>query len=398
MNPTFNNFLSKIMLILEYGVPFIIVLSILVFFHELGHFLIARRAGVRVEVFSIGFGPEIFGFEDKHKTRWRFSAIPLGGYVRMFGDASAASTEDTKKMAGLTKEEKQYSLHAKHPSKKILVALGGPIANYILAIVVLTGLAFFKGLPSFSNIIGNVVKDMPAFTWGLQKNDQILSIGHTPIDHFTDIKKALSQESGKDTTLVFKRNDKEITKNIALYNVIPQTGKKEAITKLGIVPTAPVYKTLNFFDSLYTSLKLCTQLSYDTFQALGRIFKKSGTEELGGILSIADMAGKSSKEGLASSLWFLAILSINLGFINLLPVPLLDGGHVLLGVVEWIRGRPLSQKLQGPLFVIGAVVVFSLMILSNFNDVKRYLIPTQMRDKISEFFSGKEPSLNNKIK
>lgn len=361
--------------VLHYFLPFILILSVLVFFHELGHFWVARRSGVRVLTFSIGFGPELFGWTDRHKTRWRFSLIPLGGYVKMFGDSDPSSAKASSDFSELSEEEKQQTLYAKHPKQKIAVALAGPAANYILATVLLTLLISIKGLPHLPPTIGSVQKESPAAVAGLQTGDEILQANGHKISEFQELRTHIQAAAGKELQIQGRRNKEIFSKTINLYKVDPKTKKKEDISRLGITPGQPVYEPMSPFMALGASLHLCWKMSADSFMAISQMITgHKGGAEVGGILSIGDMAAQSTQNGWASLVWFMASLSISLGFINLLPVPVLDGGHVLLGVIEWLRGKALSEKAQNVIFSIGFALVMSLMVYATWSDIKRYKI------------------------
>lgn len=356
--------------ILSYALPFIIVLSILVFVHELGHFLVARRYGVKVDVFSIGFGPEIFGFTDRHQTRWKFSVIPLGGYVKMFGDTNAASATSPDQVQGLSEDEKKLTLQSKSPAQRIAVAFAGPLANYMLAFVLLCGLIIFKGVPKLTNEIGTIDAAFPAAKAGLQSGDKVLRVDGQSITRFEELVPLIRKSAGRDLKIDIERKGQRLHINIPMYDA--QT--KKPIQQLGIRPSEPVYERMSPLYAMAASVDLCWSLSAQTFKSLGMLFQKNGGENLGGILSIGDMAAKSVQSGWSSLIWFMAVLSINLGFINLLPVPVLDGGHILMHSIELIRGRPLSSKMQERIFTVGFCLVLSLMLYATWNDLKRYKV------------------------
>jgi len=360
---------------LDYFVPFIVVLTILVFFHELGHFLVARRNGVKVTTFSIGFGPELFGYTDAKGTRWSFSLIPLGGYVKMFGDADPSSARADDKMQDLTEEEKKQTLHSKTPLQRIAVAVAGPAANYILAMVILTALISFKGMPLLPTTVGSVESGMLAQEAGILSGDKILKINDAVVEDFDQLRAAIKVNIGQDIRVEIKRGEEIFQKTLSLYKTNPSTGEKEPVAKLGIAPGEPDYIQKNPVAAFAYAGVFCVKMSVDTLKGIwGMIVRKRGSGEIGGILSIGDMASQSVKSGLPTVLFFMAILSINLGLVNLLPVPVLDGGHILLCSIEAIRGKALNQKTQEYIFLAGFIVVIGAMVFATWNDLMRYKV------------------------
>ncbi len=361
--------------IIDYFVPFVVVLTILVFVHELGHFLIARRNKVKVTTFSIGFGPELFGWTDSQGTRWCFSLIPLGGYVKMLGDADASSARADESVQSFTEEEKQQTLQSKTPLQRIAVSIAGPVANYILAIVLLTALIAVKGMPVLPATVGKVEPEMLAHQAGIISGDKILRINKTNVEDFDQLRALIKENIGRDVQIELNRNGETLHKNFALYTVNASTGEKEPIAKLGIAPGDPLYVKQNPITAFAYAGAFCWKMSVDTLKGIGSmITAKKGSGEIGGILSIGDMAAQSTKNGLPTVLFFMAILSINLGLINLLPIPVLDGGHILLSAIEWVRGKPLGQKIQEYIFLTGFLIVIGTMLFATWNDLMRYKI------------------------
>lgn len=359
--------------VLSYALPFILVLSILVFVHEYGHFWVGRRNGVRVSTFSIGFGPELFGWTDAQQTRWRVSLIPLGGYVKFFGDNDVSSTTANKDLvSALTEEEKATILHNKTPLQRIAVAVAGPAANYLFAIIVLTVLIAIKGMPVQVSTIGQVEPKSLAETIGLKVNDKITQFGTYDIKKFGDLRAAISSSIDKDVSITVERNGAHIVLNAKLYTI--ENGVRTPVKMLGIAPGAPVYEKASPITALIQSVHYCYDVSIGMLQGLWHIISGKAKGEVGGLLTIGDMASKSVQGGFATLALFMAMLSINLGLINLLPVPVLDGGHILLCTIEAIRGRALSEKLQERIFLVGGVLVLGLMIYSTGADLMRYKV------------------------
>ena len=354
--------------------PFVVILTILVFVHELGHFLVARRNGVKVTVFSIGFGPELFGWTDRHQTRWRFSLIPLGGYVKMLGDADPSSARSADN-SELSEEEKTQTLHSKTPLQQIAVAAAGPAANILFAIVALWGLIVIKGVPFLSPVIYKIEPGMLAEKSGLQVEDKILKVDNQIIEDFQQLRRVIGLSAGKDVVFEIERSGAVIAKTISFYEVDPVTQEKKPLVRLGIMPGEPQYIQHNPIMAIGYGLNLCWDLTVGTFNSLARLVTgKSSSNELGGILSIGDMAAQSTKNGLTSVIWLMALLSINLALINLLPIPVLDGGHIFLSGLEMIRGKPLSAKAQELIFLAGFLLVAGVMLFATWNDLLRYKV------------------------
>lgn len=360
--------------LLEYFLPFILVLTVLVFIHEFGHFWVARKYGVKVEAFSIGFGPELFGFTDKKGTRWRFSVIPLGGYVKMFGDADVSSSKLDKKLKNISIQEMQQTLHSKTPWQRIMVAFAGPLANYLLAILLMVLVFWLKGVPFTPPTIGNVLPDMPAHKAGIIAGDKIIQINQEKIENFIDIAKFLRTHQGQDIVIKLERDGKDLDLSIPLYER-QADGTNKPLNLLGVSPAGVSYKTVSYLEVLKASIWTPIQMSIDTLIGIGRmIAQKQSSKELGGILAIGDMAAKSTHGGIFMIMWFMAILSVNLGLVNLLPIPVLDGGQIMMHCIEAIRGKPLSEKVQEYIFMIGVALVLSIMLMSTWNDLNRYNI------------------------
>ena len=367
--------------ITEYVIPFLIVLTILVFIHELGHYLVARWNGVKIDVFSIGFGPEIFGWTDKAETRWKFSLIPLGGYVRMYGDADGSSRADSAALSQMEKAEKAKTLHGKTVGQRMAVVAAGPAANYILAIFLMAGIFAIKGQPIINNQIGEIVQGSVAEHLGLKKDDRITKINDTSVQTFDDIRAIDPNLKGQPVKITAERPDEGKTTS----STIIMTGKMatfdaaskelQPTTHLGIRPGGMDYKQLNPFSAVGQAIATTYTMTVDTLVNIGQMLtgnRSSG--ELVGIIGMGEMAGQSAKSGLVSIVWFMAILSINLGLVNLLPIPVLDGGHLIFYTIEVIRGRPVSAKAQEISFMVGLAIVLFTMFLSTKNDLVRFNI------------------------
>lgn len=355
----------------SYLVPFLIVLTLLVFVHELGHYWVARRNGVRVEVFSIGFGPELFGWNDRAGTRWKFSAIPLGGYVKFFGDADAASTPGAE-LPEMTPEEKAVSFHHKRLGQRAAIVAAGPIANFLFAIVLYAALFIFVGQPFTPPDVGGVVPGSVAEQSGIQAGDRIIRISGEPIERFEDIQRIVQLNLDQPLAITVRRDGREVglTATPAVTFETDRLGNRVRVARLGIRGGGIEFVRHGPVDAAWRAVSETYTQSVSTLQALGQIIVgRRSSDELGGPIRIAQMSGEVAQGGITYLMAFMAILSINLGLINLFPVPLLDGGHLLFYAFEGLRGRPLGQRAQEYGFRVGMVLVFSLMIFATWNDL-----------------------------
>lgn len=359
-----------------YIVPFLLILTALVFVHELGHYLAARWNGVKVEVFSIGFGPEIFGWNDKKGTRWKISALPLGGYVKMFSDADAASRPDQDKIKAMTEEEKKVSLVHKTVWQRIQVSAMGPIANYIFAIGIL-GIVFAiygQQAPTEKAKIGMVIPESAAAKAGLQQDDEIIEMDGHKIERFTDMQKIVQDHPDHPLEVIIKRGEerKILTVVPSASDGVTEEGVKKKIGLLGVTQGAELLKR-NPITSFWYATKYTLSITWTTLKGVGQmIMGTRSTEGLTGPLGIAKFAGQVAQTSWINIFIFTAFLSINLGLINLFPIPILDGGHLLFYVIEAIRGKPVSEKAQEYAFRFGLAIVVGLFLLSTWNDVNRF--------------------------
>lgn len=354
--------------ILNTVLPFVVALSIIVFVHEYGHYWVAIRNKVKIEVFSIGFGKEIIGWTDKRGTRWKFCMIPLGGYVKMYGDANAASQPGVE--STLTTEEKAKTLQGKTPLQRIAVASAGPIANFIFAVFVFLCIFNIRGVPSIPPIIGEVLKDSVAERDGLKPKDKIISINDHKINDFFAIKQHIMSNVGK-TIIVKVERDQKI-KEISV--VLLENGKKKVT--LGIKPTDEItYEKSPFTETVSTSFFITKSLIMETLWGFSMIITgQTKSADIGGIITIGDAFSKAANEGIWAFLQLMAWISIQLGVINLFPIPLLDGGHIMMNTIELIIRRPLNEKMQTWFYRFGAVFVLGLMSYGILNDLVRYKV------------------------
>jgi regulator of sigma E protease len=359
-----------------YAIPFLFVLTIVVFFHELGHFLIARWAGVKVLTFSLGFGPELVGFNDRHGTRWRISAVPLGGYVKFFGDDTEASTPSAETLANMTEEERAGSFHHKKVGPRAAIVAAGPIANFLLAIVIFTCLFTFFGKPSTTARVDKIEANSAAEAAGFQIGDVVTAIDGTRIDNFTDMQRIVGTRAGERLTFTVKRGDAivQLQGTPELQVVKDPFGNAHKRGVLGItrktVAGDVVTERVDPATALWLGVKETWFVIERTLAYIGGVFTgREAADQVGGPLRIAQISGQVATIGLAALIQLAAVLSISIGLLNLFPVPLLDGGHLLFYAVEAIRGRPLSERAQEMGFRIGLGLVLMLMVFATYNDI-----------------------------
>jgi regulator of sigma E protease len=359
----------------HYLISFLVFITILVFVHELGHFLVARWCGIRVDVFSIGFGPELFGWTDRRGTRWKFSALPLGGYVKMFGDSNIMSLPDGSERP-MTPAEAAVSFHHKSLGRRAMVAAAGPLANFAFAIVVFAALFGTYGQQFSSTEVGEVFPNSAAATAGLQAGDRILSINGQPIRRFEDIATTVQMGLGAPLTLSVERAGAMV--QIAAQPTVKEEtdifGSVHRIGLLGIrsVGPGPVvhYGPLT---AVGAAVEETWRVTAGTMQALWQIVNGSRpVNELGGVIRIAKMSGDVTSMSLLAAVSLGALLSINLGLINLFPIPMLDGGHLVFYAIEAVRGRPLGARAQEWGFRVGLAFVLALFLLATRNDLMSF--------------------------
>jgi len=359
-----------------YVIPFLFVLTIVVFFHELGHFLVARWAGVKVLTFSLGFGPELVGFNDRHGTRWKISAVPLGGYVKFFGDDTEASTPSAELLATMTEEERAGSFHHKRVGSRAAIVAAGPIANFLLAIVIFTCLFTFFGKPSTTARVDMIEANSAAAAAGFQVGDIVMSIDGTKIDSFSDMQRVVGTHAGDELTFEVKRGDGTVQLHGTpqLREVKDPFGNVHRIGVLGITrQTAAgdvVTERVDPVTALWLGVKETWFVVDRTLAYIGGVFTgREAADQVGGPLRIAQISGQVATIGIAALIHLSAVLSISIGLLNLFPVPLLDGGHLLFYAVEAARGRPLSERAQEMGFRIGLGLVLMLMVFATYNDI-----------------------------
>ena len=364
-------------LIIHNVFAFIVILSIIVFIHEYGHYWVAKKAGVKIETFSIGFGRELFGWNDKHGTRWKVSLIPLGGYVKMFGDDGAASTPDNDKMSQMTEEEKNSAFHLKPLRWRFLIVLAGPAANFLFAMVILAIFFFIQGRPETLPKVAAIQEGSAAEQAGLQVGDLIVEMDGKTIDRFEELRSVASMHPGIEIPVKYKRGDEVIETTIMPKKVVKEDimGNEIESGLIGIQSQEVTYKEMGVLQSTVAAVQETYDITAKTLEAVGQmIVGQRDSDQISGILRIADYSGKSMEMGLRTVLWFMTVLSINLGLVNLFPIPMLDGGHLFFYIIEGIRGKALSDRTQEYFFRFGFFVLIGLMVFATFNDLRHFKI------------------------
>ena len=353
-------------------VPFLVVLTVLVFVHELGHYLAAHSCRVRVDVFSVGFGREIVGWTDHLGTRWKLSLIPIGGYVKMFGEMQAPR-EGYENSAKMTEAESAIAFNTKSLGQRAFIVFAGPLANFLFAVAILTGMFMTIGQPSTPADIGEVVPNSAAERAGLRAGDLIKAIEGKRIERFEEVVRTVRLYPGVPLNFTITRGNRTLILN-AIPDVIDESGRfgAQRYGRLGIKRTGADRQLIQhgFFSALWRGTLETYNLTGSIFSAIGQIINGTrDTKELGGPIRIAQMSGDVWKSGLVNLLMFATVLSINLGLINLFPVPMLDGGHLVFYGIEALRGRPLGEKAQEYAMRLGVAMVLALMVFATWNDL-----------------------------
>ncbi|WP_133950038.1 MULTISPECIES: RIP metalloprotease RseP [unclassified Roseibium] len=367
-------------LLIGYMVPFLFVLTIVVFFHELGHFAVARWCNVKVDAFSVGFGRELFGWYDKHGTRWKVSLIPLGGYVKFAGDENAASVPDREYIASMSEEERRTAFIAKPVWQRAAIVAAGPIANFILAVIIFAGIFMAYGKPQLLPVVSTVIEGSAAETAGIQTGDRILSINDKPLSYFEDLKWTVRHNPDQPLVLGIERDGAELTATVVPVYVtdVNQFGVEYREPRIGVAIASDentrILKQLGVGGALWEGVLRTYKIIYDTVNFIGEIFAgEQSAKQLGGPIQIAQVSGTVAQFGLIELISLAGFLSVSIGFINLLPIPILDGGHLVFYAAEAIRGKPLNEKVQEVGFRIGLGLVLMLMVFATWNDIWRLM-------------------------
>lgn len=362
--------------LLGYLLPFLFVLTLVVFVHELGHFLVGRWCGVDVKTFSIGFGRELFGFNDRHGTRWRFALIPLGGYVKFSGDADATSSTTSDSLATMSREEHERSFPAQSIAERAAIVAAGPIANFLLAILIFGGTAYFLGKPVLAPRVDAVTVGGAAARAGLQSGDLIQQVDGREVKSFADLQRAISIRPGETFPVTVERGGSTVV--VSVTPDLVETSSPLGKQRLGIIGVQASAKpedwTTQHFSlgqSVMLGLSETWFVVERTYDYVAKLIKgKESTDQLSGPIRIAQVSGMvASSGGLLALINLAALLSVSIGLMNLLPVPMLDGGHLLFYGIEALRGKPLSERAQELGFRVGLGLVLMLMLFVTWNDL-----------------------------
>ena len=364
--------------ILSYLIPFLILIMIVVFIHEYGHYYFAKKYGVGVTDFSIGFGKEIFGWNDKSGTRWKLCWIPLGGYVKFFGDLNVFSQADQEELIKQYNDQDRKKLFVLKPLyQRVLIVFGGPLANFILALVIFFSIYTFIGKDFTPAVINEVQKDSPAMIGGLKQDDIILEIDGNEVQSIMDVSKYITMSSADIIDFKVKRFSDEIILKVKPNTVLGEDNlgnkiqKRMVGIKLGAYNNEINHVKLGPVKALYHAANEVIYVSTASLKYIGSmIIGKADTSQLGGPIRIAKISGQVAEFGFLAFVSMMAYISISLGLINLFPIPMLDGGHLMFYTFEKILGRPLSQKTQESFFRIGMILLLTLMFFTTFNDLK----------------------------
>jgi len=364
--------------ILSYLIPFLILIMVVVFIHEYGHYYFAKKYGVGVTDFSIGFGKEIFGWNDKSGTRWKLCWIPLGGYVKFFGDRNVFSQADQEELIKQYNDQDRKKLFVLKPLyQRVLIVFGGPLANFILALVIFFSIYTFIGKDFTPAVINEVQKDSPAMIGGLKQDDIILEIDGNEVQSIMDVSKYITMSSADIIDFKVKRFSDEIILRVKPNTVLGEDNlgnkiqKRMVGIKLGAYNNEINHVKLGPVKALYHAANEVFYVCTASLKYIGgMIIGKADTSQLGGPIRIAKISGQVAEFGFLAFVSMMAYISISLGLINLFPIPMLDGGHLMFYTFEKILGRPLSQKTQESFFRIGMILLLTLMFFTTFNDLK----------------------------
>ncbi|CFX41447.1 putative zinc metalloprotease R01501 [Candidatus Filomicrobium marinum] len=357
------------------AIGFLFALTIVVFIHEMGHFLVARWCGVTVKAFSIGFGKEIYSFTDRHGTRWRIAWIPVGGYVKFMDDENAASVPSRDALSGLTEEERKGAFQLKPLWQRAAVVAAGPAANFILAILIFAMMFWLFGNRTMEPRVGRVAPDSPAASAGFQAGDLIVAIDGTPVDGFATVQQVVSTSVGRKLAFEVERDGQKLILMVtpALRELNDAIAGKHRRPVIGIEASGEtsriVHRDVGPLEAVWLGTERTWDIAAGTLSYIGDVFTgRQGAEQIGGIVRIADAAGKFAALGVAELILFTAFISVSIGLVNLFPIPLLDGGHLLFYGIEAVRGRPMSEGAQEFSFRIGLALIVMLMVFGFYND------------------------------
>tara|TARA_R100001086_G_scaffold198783_1_gene115076 strand:- start:926 stop:2065 length:1140 start_codon:yes stop_codon:yes gene_type:complete len=361
---------------LIYIVPFLFVLTIIVFFHELGHFLVGRWCGIKALVFSVGFGPELIGFNDRRGTRWKLAAVPLGGYVKFLGDENAASVPDRAAVDAMSDAERSGAFPAKSVGRRAATVAAGPIANFILAIVIFAGVAYVEGRVVGDPVVAEVRDGSPAAAAGFKPGDKVLSADGETIRYFSDLQRYVSSRADTPIRMTVERNGSPVELTVTPRSEVQTDGfgNEFKVPVVGLVAnndgSSFRVESLSPVEAVAYGVSQTWFVTTRTVDFMGEVITgRQNADQIGGPIRIAQVSSQVSTIGLGALLNLAALLSVSIGLLNLLPIPMLDGGHLLFYAFEAIRGRPLSEQVQEVGFRIGLALVMLLMVFAFWNDI-----------------------------
>lgn len=371
---------DMLQLILGYIVPFLLVLTLLVFVHEMGHYLIGRWSGIRILTFAVGFGPELVGYTDRQGTRWKICAIPLGGYVKFFGDEDAASTPDYERLASYSEAERDRTFLGAKLWKRAATVAAGPIANFLLAIAIFAVLFSIYGKPVADPVVSEVKENSAAASAGVKPGDLLVSIDGNAVTTFDDVRRYVSVRPEMPLTIQVKRDEQllDLTMVPQRTEITDQFGNK---MELGIIGILTNQESGNFRVKTFGPLEAVGQGAIEswhivtgTFDYLANLVTgRMKADQLGGPIRVAQASGQMATIGVAAVLQLAAVLSVSIGLLNLMPVPVLDGGHLMFYAVEAVRGKPVGPGTQDIAFRIGFAMILMLMVFATWNDISLLL-------------------------
>lgn len=353
---------------------FLLTIGVLVFIHEMGHYLVGRWCGVKADTFSIGFGKELAGWNDKRGTRWKICALPLGGYVQFAGDMDPASTP-SEDWLELPPEERNQTFQSKSLWKRAAIVFAGPAINFLFAILILAGFALTFGESVTPPVVGTVAEKSTAESIGLRKGDKIISIDGDAVDRFTDLSREISIIPNEEVEIAFERDGTVISKEakIGVRLEKDRFGNEYKIGLLGISPSIVERRDVSLWEAPIVATRQTGEIVDLIVTTLGQVISgRRSVKELGGPLKIAQVSGEQFVAGLSQFIFFVALISINLGFINLLPIPMLDGGHLMFYAIEAVRRKPANPMVQEWAFRSGFALVVMFMLVVTFNDLASF--------------------------
>ncbi|WP_455854508.1 RIP metalloprotease RseP [Ensifer canadensis] len=362
-----------------YIVPFLLVLTLLVFVHEMGHYLVGRWSGIRILAFSVGFGPELLGWTDKHGTRWKFCAIPLGGYVKFYGDEDAASTPDYKRLEAISPEERSRTFLGAKLWKRAATVAAGPIANFILAIAIFAVLFAVYGRSVADPVVAQVKENSAAAKAGILPRDRLIAIDGTPVATFDDVRRYVSVRPELEIKIRIQRDGSFLDLPMVpeRTEISDQFGNKMEVGIIGIVTDqdAGNFRLVTYgpIEAIGQGALQSWHIVTGTFDYLANLVTgRMKADQLGGPIRVAQASGQMATLGVAAVLQLAAVLSVSIGLLNLMPVPVLDGGHLMFYAVEALRGKPVGAAAQDVAYRIGFAMVLMLMVFATWNDISMF--------------------------